>query len=347
MLVLIFLLPGCMGIVQENNTSIKITDALEREVLFEKAPEKIVVAGMQTPMLVNFLYLFETAPEKIFAIENRSQSGINFLNQIDTEIENKYILEKGAGAEQIAPLNPDVVILKTSMKDTIGKQMEAIDIPIIYVSFESIDEIYRDIGILGLALNEQERAEEIVENYITLYQSIKSAISLDGSKLLDTVLLIQAKDENQKYAFSVPSGNWLQTTLVEEAGALPVWKTGEFINGWAEINFEQIGVWNPDHIFIINYQGKGEEIAESLANDKLWMQLDAVRESKLKSFPFDFISWDQPDPRWILGFRWIAEQVHPEAVFKTDFNEQILMFYSTYYGIQTDEMQEEITRMLD
>ena len=91
--------------ISDTPTQMFIVDALGREILFEELPTKIVIAGRQTPMLVNFMYLFETAPEKITAIERRGQSADDFLAKLDSEISNKYILERDAGVEQIAPLN--------------------------------------------------------------------------------------------------------------------------------------------------------------------------------------------------------------------------------------------------
>ena len=66
--------------------------------------------------------------------------------------EQKLILEKGAGVEQISPINPDLIILKTSMKDEIGTGLEKVGLPVLYVSFEDIEKIYEDIQIIGKVL---------------------------------------------------------------------------------------------------------------------------------------------------------------------------------------------------
>ena len=130
-MVFLFLIVGCTNTSKGKNNGVMIIDSLGREINLEEPPKKILIAGKQTPMLVNFAYLFENAQQNILAIENRSQSGKPFLEYIDPELDKKYSLEKGAGAEQIAPLNPDLVIIKQSMREIIGKQLEAIDIPIV------------------------------------------------------------------------------------------------------------------------------------------------------------------------------------------------------------------------
>jgi iron complex transport system substrate-binding protein len=158
--------------------------------------------------------------------------------------------------------------------------------------------------------------------------------------------MIQAVDENQKYVFSVPSEKWLQTSLVEEAGAIPIWKGGSFSGGWNEVNFEQIAAWDPDHIFIINYQGKATLILENLLDDPLWQELDAVKNDHIQAFPFDYISWDQPDPRWILGFRWLGEQINSAADFEGGFFDQVSGFYTLIFNVPEDIVQKEIYQTL-
>lgn len=337
-----FILSACSAQASSEGSPKIIRDALAREVILEDVPQDIVVAGKQTPMLVNFIYLFENAPERIRAIENRSQSGIEFITLLDERIQDKYTLEKGAGAEQIAPANPDLVILKSSMQDTIGVQLEAIHIPVVYVDFESIEDIYRDVRILGNIFDEEERGEEIVSRYESWFNAIQETIQTEDAGSKETVLMIQAVDEDQKFSFNVPPDEWLQTALVEEAGAEPIWKGQDFAGGWTEINFEQIAAWDPDYIFIINYQGNGLQIQQELSQDPLWQELTAVQEKQLKAFPFDFISWDQPDPRWILGFQWINEQVHPDMDFKPNLQELTVDFYSAFYGLDEDTISEKI-----
>jgi ABC-type Fe3+-hydroxamate transport system substrate-binding protein len=58
------------------STESKLVDALGREVTFEKAPERIVIAGRATTLVADALYLFAEARERIAGIELRSQSAI-------------------------------------------------------------------------------------------------------------------------------------------------------------------------------------------------------------------------------------------------------------------------------
>jgi len=321
-------------------SGVSVVDALDRQVTFEEYPAKIVVAGKLRPMIVDFLYLFESSAEKIIAIEAGGQASENFIALIDDNIENKYSLEKGATAEQIAPLEPDLVILKSSMKESVGDQLEKINIPVVYVDFETIDQIYRDIRTLGQVLGESERAEEIVLKYQDLYTEFKGYVT-DSTAGKQTVLM-QISDSENQYAYEVPSVSYLQTGMVEDAGGDVIWKEAAQAGGWNEINLEQLNVWDPDQIFVINYQGNAKDIITDLKASQPFGSLKAVANDQLKAFPFDYISWDQPDTRWILGYSWLVYQLNPDAVSREQMLAEISDFYQFFYSLDEQQIEQNI-----
>jgi iron complex transport system substrate-binding protein len=342
LIVFVWLISSCSGINSSSDSQNTIIDALGRQVNLKSEPSRIVIVGKQAPMLTNFLYLFQTADQKLIALEKRSQSTEDYLKLVDANIEEKYLLEKGAGAEQIVPLNPDVVILKSSMRDTIGKPMEDLSIPVIYVEFENIDQIYRDIRILAETLNEKQRGEEIISNYQKYYQQIRDNLNKNNDVKKPSVLILQAVSLDQKYAFSVPAANWLQTDLVERAGGLPVWKEANLAGGWTEINMEQISKWDPDLVYIVNYQGLAPEIVNNLKNDEIWKNLKAVKDNQVFAFAYDFLSWDQPDPRWILGYGWMAFRQNPQNISAAEIHSLVDNFYDKFFGLGKSVFSEKI-----
>jgi iron complex transport system substrate-binding protein len=335
---------SCVNVPVSKPNQFVVQDALERTIEFSEYPERIVIAGKQTPMLANFFYLFTSKDEKLLAIENRYQSPDKFLELIDDEYQTKLILEKGAGVEQIAPLNPDLVILKTSMKEKVGTGLEEVGIPVIYVSFEDIDNIYNDIRVIGKVLDEEERAEEIVLVYQKIYSEINDQI-ISVSNVKD-VLILQAKNTDQKYSFQVPSSSWLQTKMTEELKSNPVWVSESLSGGWTEVNFEQILIWNPSDIFVINYRGQSNEITTDLKNDELWKSFMSDNKANLSPYPYDFISWDQPDPRWILGYTWMASKLHPEQIEREYVLETVKNFYTFFYSLKEDFIESEIIPLI-
>jgi iron complex transport system substrate-binding protein len=333
---------SCSNLVSAANMKRTITDGLGRQVVIKSELSRIVIVAKQAPMLINFLYLFKTASQKLLALEKRAQTPEDYLKLVDPNIEKKYLLEKGASAEQIVPLNPDVVILKSSMRNTIGKPLEDLSIPVVYVEFENVDQIYRDIRVLANILNEPKRGEEIIANYQTIFQQIQQKVLSNSNSKNPSVLILQAVATDQKYVFSIPAANWLQTDLVEKAGGMPVWKESNQSGGWTDVNMEQISVWDADMVFIVNYQGNAPEIVLKLKNDQIWQNLKSVKNGNIFAFPYDYLSWDQPDPRWILGYGWLAYKLNPQKFSGLEMESLIINFYENFFLMNETTIQEKI-----
>jgi len=153
------------AITSETDSSFTITDALGREIDFEQPPQRVVIAGRASPLLVNALYLFPEANQRIVGIEIRSQSASPTLPVIDPNSSDKIFFEKNAGPEQIAPAQPDVVILKSYMAESLGEPLEILGITVVYLDLETPDQFFRDIETLGKLFGNSERAREVQRYY--------------------------------------------------------------------------------------------------------------------------------------------------------------------------------------
>jgi ABC-type Fe3+-hydroxamate transport system substrate-binding protein len=173
------------------------------QVAFQELPSNIVVTGKQTPMIIDLMYLFPAAETKIVGIENRSQTTKNFLESFSPSSAAKIVLEKGAGAEQIAALDSDLVILKTSMAEELGAGLQTLGISTLYVSMESIPELETDITNIGLVLGQPERASEVIGLYNHMTADIQSKIDQTATEKPD-VLLLQYSEDNGEISFEVP-----------------------------------------------------------------------------------------------------------------------------------------------
>lgn len=82
----------------------------------------------------------------------------DFLSFVDPAFGDKAVLEVEAGPEQIAPLDPDVVILRSFMADKLGKPLGELDIPVVYVDLETPEQYFRDVAPLGELFGNEARA---------------------------------------------------------------------------------------------------------------------------------------------------------------------------------------------
>lgn len=321
------------------DTSIRIVDALGREVVLPALPQRIVMTGKALFMVADAAYLFPDAAEKIIGIGNTAQGSGNFIQLIDSNYDKKAIFDKDAGAEQIAALQPDLVIMKSIAAESTGAPIEALGIPVLYVDFETPEQYIRDLAILGKVFGNDARATEVAAFYQNKIDEI--AVAVKGAPK-PRVLILYYNDKDGNVAFNVPPMGWIQTQMVEIAGGEPIWADANPAKGWTQVTLEQIAAWNADQIFVISYFKDPSEVVDGLKADPNWASIRAVKEDKIYGFAGDLYSWDQPDPRWILGLTWIAGKLHPDLFPNLDITAEVQTFYQTLYGLDEAFVTENI-----
>jgi iron complex transport system substrate-binding protein len=340
-----FLLAAC-GDDGGDPGALSVTDALGRTVELAGPPQRIAVAGRAALMVADALYLFPEGRERLVALETRGQPIESFLSTIDPDWPEKTRLEQNAGAEQIAPTGPDLVIAKSAMAETLGPPLEAVGIPIFYVDFETPETYERDLAALGELVGNPGRAGEILSFYRERLDRITAATAGLAAADRPAVLILQYSDEEGAVAFSVPPAGWLQTTMVELAGGEPVWVAAAGGGGWTVVGLEQIAAWDPDQIYVVDYGGNSDGVVESLQADARWQALAAVRSGEIHGFPGDFISWDQPDTRWILGLTWLFTRVQPGLSADVDVMEEMRAFFEEMYLLDEAVVEAEVVPRL-
>ena len=117
-------------------TSLEFMDATGRKVSLPNFPERIVVAGKATPYVLDTIYLFPDAAKKLAALEVRGFDTQAFLELADPNVTVKNMLERDAGPEQIAPHQPDLVIVKNISLGQLGAALEEISIPVMGLTWK-------------------------------------------------------------------------------------------------------------------------------------------------------------------------------------------------------------------
>ena len=297
-------------------------------------------------MVQDAVYLFPESGEKIVALENRNQSAFAFLPVVDDAIPEIATLDFNAGPEQIAAYHPDLVLMKSYLAGQYAEPLQKLDIPSLYLDLETPQTFYRDIEVLGQIFGNPDRAQEIVGFYQTRVSSIEESLASLDEAQKPRVLLLKYSDKGGEIAFNIPPATWIQTTLVEMAGGIPVWTDANLGQGWTVVTFEQIAAWNPDQIFIIDYAGNADQVVADLTAAPLWSDLAAVQAEQLYAFASDFYSWDQPDTRWILGLQWLATKIHPDLTQNLDIIAEVENFYSTLYRLDSSTIEAEVKPLL-
>lgn len=322
-----------------------ITDALGRTLTFETLPRRIVVAGKATIMIVDALYLFPQAAERVAAVALTGQGG-DFFPILDPNAAAKAVLGGQAGPEQIAAVQPDLVILKSYLAEKLGAPVQALNIPVFYVSLETPDQYLTEIQALGQILGDPARAQQVVEFYRQGMARVQKGVADLSDDQKPSVLLLQHSTKGGETAYYVPPREWIQTRLVEIAGGKPVWLDVQLGSGWTVVTLEQIAAWNPAQIVIVDYFGDPDQAVAAFRADPIVQSLKAVQDNQVLAFPKDTYSWDQPDTRWILGLTWLAAHIHPDRFADVEIMSEFYAFYQALYGLERATVDGKLMPLL-
>lgn len=345
-IIVAILLCSCSVLPSLGDSPISITDSSGHTVNLERLPERILITGRANFMILDAVYLFPDVNEKIIAIAKSNQSALTFLPLIDKGIYEKAVIENNAGPEQIAAFNPDLVILKNSTVDSLGQPLETLGIPVVYQDLETPEAFYQDVQVLGQLFGDPDRAEMIINYYRSRMDSIQELVSISNVIQKPDVLILKYNNEGGEIAFNVPPATWLQTIMVETVGGNPIWIEAGVGDGWSIVTLDQIAVWDPDQIYIIDYQGGASQVVADLKNDPFWKELRSVQNAQIFAFPYDFYSWDQPDTRWILGMQWLMTKIQPQLASQIDILAEVETFYSQLYQLDADTIKTGVIPLL-
>lgn len=323
-------------------TGIVVTDALGRTVTLEAPPQRIAMAGKALFMVADAVYAFPEASSRIAAIGSTRQGTGDFIPLFDPAFGEKTLLDQDAGPEQIAAAQPDLVILKSTVAGTLGAPLEEIQIPVVYVDFETAEQYERDFATLGRIFQNEARAAEVTAFYRERLDLVTQALAGITDEDKPSTLVLYYSDKDGEIAFNVPPMTWMQAYLVETAGGSPVWADAGPGDGWTKVGLEQIAAWDPDQIYVVSYFVPVDTVVAGLQADPIWRELRAMQDGEVYGFAGDIYSWDQPDTRWILGLLWLAGKMHPDRFPTLDIEQEARTFYEQLYGMDAASFESSI-----
>lgn len=303
-------------------------------------PARVVLGARAVVMVADAVFAFPGARAAVYAVAGTDQGLGSFLEAVSPGFLALPGLDRKAGAEAYAALKPDLIILKGALRATLGVQLEALGLRVLYLELESPEDYYRDLSALGRAFNAEGRASELSSYYERTIEFVaeRTGAALASGARRSRVLIVQATASG----WQVPPDGWMQTRMVELAGGLPVWKGSNPGSGWATVGQEQIAAWDPDQVLVVDYGRDASLSAAEFRADGILSGLRAVRAGAVSAFPQDSYSWDQPDTRWALGLLWMARQLYPKAMEGVSLEGKAREFFSLFYGLEGEAFDRAV-----
>ena len=323
-----------------------IIDHVGNEVVLPANVERVVIASVWPLASVYVLgygtdKLVGLDPAIISAAENSML--IKIAPEI-SEIESGFSQGGTLNAEELLKLDPDVVLYASSV---ISDYEVASQLGIPAVGFSLSIKDYNAVDTINswIELLEEVMGKEISQQnseYITYGMEIQEMVAarLEGVKEEDkpTAMIIHKYSDT---GMSVPGMDTWGEYWITASGAINVAKE---LEGTKDVGMEQVHQWNPDKIFITNFN---DALPEDIYNNKLfsadWSQITAVSSQQVNKIPLGIYRWYVTCPDSPLMLLWMAKQNHPDLFADIDFNQEVKDFYQKFYQIElTDDDIDKI-----
>ena len=322
-----------------------VIDQVGNEVVLPEKIDRVVIASVWPLASVYVLAmgtdkLVGLDPAIISAAENSAL--IKIAPEI-SEIESSFSQGGYMNAEELIKLDPDVVLYSSGVPEDYEVATQA-GIPAVGFSlsikdYNAVETINSWIELLGEVMGEDLGSAE----YVAYGQEMQDFVAERLADVPDaekpTAMVIHKYTET---GVNVPGADTWADYWITASGGINV--ASESITGTKETNMEQVYAWNPDKIFITNFN---DAIPEDLYDNTLcsadWSQLDAVKDQDVHKLPLGMYRWYVTCSDSPMMLLWMAMENHPDKFADVDFNQTMKDFYQQFYDFElTDEDIEQI-----
>ncbi|WP_309121128.1 ABC transporter substrate-binding protein [Paenibacillus sp.] len=264
-----------------------VTDASGTEVVFEKAPERIVsIAPSET--------------EVLFAVgAGASVVGVDDWSDFPADVEGlPRVGGLEANVEAILELEPDVVFAGWSMSTATIEELRKLGLTVYAFETQTLDEAIAHIREVGKIVDNAEEAE-----------AVAAKMEADRQKVLDAVGGLTDAEKKKVYVefspgWTVGKGEFMDELLTLAGGVNVADQPG-----WYEISEENIIEANPE---VILYSAGVEGLEGIITGRAGWNKIDALANGQLFAIDDNLIS--RPGPRLTEALIEVAKALYPERI---------------------------------
>ena len=300
---------------------VTVTDQTGREVVIEKAPQRLISSYYITTSLLMAL----DQDEYLVGVEDNADLRPIYAMSSPEILELPSIgTAKELDLEACAALSPDLAILPMKVKDSVDA-LEELGITVLLVNPESQELLIEMIQLVATATNTEEKAEALV-GFIEAQEEELTKTLAD----VETPGVYLASNSS----FLSTAGNAMyQSDMIRLAGGINVAAAIEDTY-WAEIDYEQLLTWDPEYIIL---PSSAKYTTEEVLADPNLAGCRAIVNGNVYQVPGHVESWDSPVPGSILGAFWLANILHPEVMTDADCTNIMDEYYETFYQFTYSE----------
>ena len=326
-----------------NAGTIKITDHADKEVEVPAEINRIAVCDIFP--IPSVLAVFFDSADKIVGMPEPSKTAAEngLLGQLYPEIlnaETGYIDGSNVNMEELAKLEPDVVIYSASSPE-LGEQLTnagfaAVAISVNKWNYDCIETLNNWIDLLSLMFPDSDKAELVKTRSNEMYDMVQERVKdIPDEEKAKAFFLFQYDDTTLLTSGKQFFGQWWADAI----GAKNVAAELENDNS-VPANMEQIYTWNPNLIFITNFN---KYYPDDLYNNTVegydWSPVEAVKNKRVFKMPLGMYRSYTPGVDCPVTLLWMAKTAYPEKFEDVDVIKTTKDYYKEVFGIDLTDNQ--------
>lgn len=260
--------PGVTAAVQVDETK-----ASELQSQFQVGPSKVVVASVAIAEILDVLDVTPVGvPTSTVALPDKFKD----IRRIGSALK--------PDVEQVAKLQPDVVLGPESIKNSLEKQFKPAKLKTAYVPSDSLEELKLSTVVLGRVFKQEEKANAFIAS---MEKQEREAVSLAQGKTGPKVLLLFGSAES----FMMMNENTFAGSIAKKLGASnvvsDVLKSEET---YLPLNMENVVTANPDVILLVSHgdpQAAIQKFEADVKKNGAWEKLNAFKNKRVQALDYN------------------------------------------------------------
>ena len=343
-------LASCGGGSDESSSdgdTITVVDHADKEVEVPKDIQKIAVCDIFP--LPSVLAVFFNSADKIVGMPAPSMTAAQngLLGELYPEIlnaETGYIDGTNVNMEELAKLEPDVVFYSASSPE-LGEQLTEAGFAAVAISvnkwdYDCIETLNNWIALLSQMFPDSDKSAIVEQKSREMYDLVQERVkNISDDQRANAFFLFQYNDTTLLTSGEHFFGQWWADAI----GAKNVAKELTQDNS-VPVNMEQVYDWNPDLIFITNFN---EYYPEDLYNNTVegydWSPVAAVQNKNCYKMPLGMYRSYTPGVDCPVTLLWMAKTAYPAQFQDIDVIQEAKDYYKEVFGIElTDDQTKSI-----
>jgi len=247
---------------------ITLIDDLGRPVTVPQEPQRIVVAA---PAVTDFLVKLGVEGKIV---------GVTDFDPFQGKGAEKIGKMVPLNLEKIVSLQPDLVFLTGGFQEPEVAKLESIGVNCMVINPQSLNDILKDVVLIGTAVGRAEKAKELALSYKERFLQIaKKAYNVPQSEKLK--VFYGMPNENFSQIWTCGSGSYMNEVIVYAGGVnVAAGYTGN--NGWFPVGPEFVVREDPDVILVPYwYEGGKADAVKSVLEYQPWRTVSAVKSGRV------------------------------------------------------------------